>query len=132
MLDPDSVARWKVPDGMRSEVHEWEPRTGGRFRVSLTYDEPALGKTRDRTDTYAGRFLELVPVERVVEAVEFETAREDLRGEMTVTTTIHPAPAGAEVRIDHAGLPRGVAEADNRLGTEMSLAKLADLLEVPA
>ncbi len=114
---------------MRSEVHEWEPRAGGRFRVSLTYEHEGTGKTRERTDTYAGCFLELVPGERVVEAVEFETEREDLRGEMTITTTLDPAPNGTEVRIDHAGLPRGVAEADNRLGTEMALAKLAALLE---
>jgi uncharacterized protein YndB with AHSA1/START domain len=117
---------------MRSQVLEWEPRIGGRFRVSLTYDEPVAGKTRERTDTYSGRFLELAPGERVVEAIEFETAREDLRGEMRITTTLHATPEGTEVRIDHVGLPRGVAEADNRLGTEMSLAKLAALLEAPS
>jgi uncharacterized protein YndB with AHSA1/START domain len=129
LLDAGAVVRRKVPDGMRSEIHEWEPRIGGRFRVSLTYQGAGVGKTREDTDTYAGRFVELVPGERVVEAVEFETAREDLRGEMTIATTLEPGPNGTEVRIDHTGLPRGVAEADNRLGTEMALAKLAALLE---
>lgn len=129
LLDPAAVARWKVPDGMRSEIHEWQPRAGGRFRVSLTYKDAGTGKTRDRTDTYAGHFVELVPGERVVEAVEFETEREDLRGEMTIVTTLEPAQNGTEVRIDHASLPSGVTEADNRLGTEMALAKLAALLE---
>lgn len=128
LLDPAAVARWKVPDGMRSEILEWEARAGGRFRVSLTYEGAGVGKTHDRTDTYAGRFVELVPCERVVEAIEFETGREDLRGEMTITTTLDPLPGGTQVRIEHAGLPRGVPEADNRLGTEMSLAKLAALL----
>lgn len=133
LLDPVAVARWKVPDGMTSEVHEWEPRSGGRFRVSLTYadEAPARGKTHGRTDTYAGRFVELVPGERVVEAIEFETAHEELRGAMTVTTTLRRVPEGTEISIDHEGLPRGVAEADNRTGTEMSLAKLAVLLEAP-
>lgn len=120
---------WKVPGGMRSEIHEWQPRPGGSFRVSLTYECAGTGKTRGRTDTYAGRFVELVPGERVVEAVEFETEHDDLRGEMTIVTTLAPAPNGTEVRIDHAGLPRGVDEADNRLGTESSLEKLAALLE---
>jgi uncharacterized protein YndB with AHSA1/START domain len=117
---------------MRSEVHVWEPYIGGRVKVSLTYETHAAGKTRESTDTYAGRFLELVPGERVVEAVEFETAREDLQGEMTVTTTLRAVPAGTEIHIDHEGLPRGVAEADNRLGTDMSLAKLAQLIEASA
>ncbi len=117
---------------MRSVVHEWEPRPGGRFRVSLTYETEARGKTHGHTDTYAGRFVELVAGERVVEALEFETAREDLRGEMTLTTTLTPVPGGTEVAVDHEGLPPGVAEADNRTGTEMALAKLAALLEAPS
>ena len=48
---------------------------------------------------------------------------------MIVTTTLSPVPEGTEVQIGHAGLPRGVAESDNRIGTEMSLAKLAALLQ---
>ena len=132
LLDSDAVARWKVPDGMSSVVHEWEPRAGGRFRVSLTYEVgpgDGRGKSSGDTDTYRGRFLELVPGELVLESVEFETAREDMRGEMTIRTTLSPAPGGTTVVIDHSGIPAGVAEADNRLGTEMALAKLAALLE---
>jgi uncharacterized protein YndB with AHSA1/START domain len=34
LLDPDAVARWRVPDGMRSEIHLFEPHEGGAFRVS--------------------------------------------------------------------------------------------------
>ena len=135
MLDPRAVARWKVPDGMAGEVHEWEPRVGGRLRVSLTYgpqlagEAAARGKTSAGTDTYEGRFLELVPGRRVVEAISFETDRAEMRGEMTVVTTLTPLPGATAVEIDHSGLPDGVVEADNRTGTEMALAKLAALLE---
>jgi hypothetical protein len=52
LLDPDAVARWRVPDAMTAEVHEWDPRVGGRFRVSLTYDGDEAGKTGGHTDTY--------------------------------------------------------------------------------
>jgi uncharacterized protein YndB with AHSA1/START domain len=38
MLDPDAIARWRVPDGMSSHVHEFYAREGGFFRVSLSYD----------------------------------------------------------------------------------------------
>jgi hypothetical protein len=56
-------------------VHAFEAREGGEIRVSLTYDEPTgAGKTNAHTDTYHGRFVELVPNKRVVEVVEFETA----------------------------------------------------------
>ena len=136
LLDPRAVARWKVPDGMSSVVHELDPRVGGRLRVSLTYDDapargdgPGPGKTSSRTDTYRGRFVELVPGALVVEAIEFETGREEMRGEMTVRTSLTAAGEGTEVAIDHHRLPRGVAPADNVTGTEMALAKLATLLE---
>ena len=69
LLDPRAVTKWKVPDGMRAHVHEFEPREGGAIRISLTYDEPtAAGKTSAHTDTYHGRFVELIPDEKIVEA----------------------------------------------------------------
>jgi hypothetical protein len=49
-----------------------------------------------------------------------------------VTTTLSAVGEGTEVAIDHRGLPAGVAEADNRTGSEMALAKLAALLEAPS
>ena len=52
-----------VPDGMTSTC---DPREGGAFRISLTYDEPTeTGKTSAHTDTYHGRFVKLVPNEQV-------------------------------------------------------------------
>src|SRR5688572_26172508 len=37
MLDPTSVEKWRVPKGMTCEVHAFDARQGGAFRVSLTY-----------------------------------------------------------------------------------------------
>src|SRR3954470_18843377 len=89
LLDPDAVARWRVPDGMRGEVHELDPRPGGRIRMSLTYDDPAsAGKTGGATDTYSGRFVKLVEGERIVEEIAFETDDPALRGTITTTTTL--------------------------------------------
>jgi uncharacterized protein YndB with AHSA1/START domain len=130
LLDPDAIARWRVPEGMRSEVHLFEPHEGGAFRVSLTYDAPdAVGKTSGRTDTYHGRFLALRPDEQIVEAIEFETGEQDLRGEMTITTTLDAAGDGTELTMLHEGLPAGVSPQDNETGTQMALAKLAAMLE---
>jgi uncharacterized protein YndB with AHSA1/START domain len=128
LLDGDAVARWRVPDDMTGEVHEWEPRVGGRFRVSLTYAGSEAGKSGGHTDTYAGRFVELVPDERVVEVTEFETDDPALRGVMTMTTTIAPSAGGSTVTVRHVGVPDAVSPADNEVGTRMALAKLAALL----
>lgn len=130
LLDSQAVSIWKVPTGMTCHVHSFEAREGGSFRISLSYDEPTrTGKTAARTDTYRGRFVKLVPNERVVEVDEFETDDPALRGEMTVTTELLDSDGGTEVIISYEGLPQGVSIADNETGTRMALAKLASFVE---
>lgn len=119
-----------MPSGMTSHVHEFDARSGGSFRVSLTYDAPTgTGKTTAHTDTYHGHFVKLVPNDQVVEALEFETTDPELRGEMTMTTTLTDADGGTDVLVVHEGIPDGVPTADNEMGTLMSLEKLAALVE---
>lgn len=130
LLDADAIARWRVPDGMTSQVHEFDPREGGTFRVSLTYDAPgAAGKSSARTDTYHGHFARLTPGREVVEVIEFETGDPALSGPMTLTTTLTDAGGGTEILVVHEGIPATVPPADNETGTRMALAKLAALVE---
>src|ERR1700737_3581191 len=83
LLDPRAIATWRVPTGMTSQVHQFDAREGGSFRISLTYDAlTGTGKTTPRTDTYHGRFVKLVTNEQVVEVDEFETTDPALSGEM--------------------------------------------------
>ncbi|WP_037910179.1 SRPBCC domain-containing protein [Actinacidiphila yeochonensis] len=130
LADGDAVARWRFPDGMRALVHSFDPRPGGAFRVSLTYDTPgAHGKSHGRTDTYHGTFRDLAAGERVVEELEFETADAALRGVMTMTTTLADEGAGTRVTVVHAGVPDAVPAADNEAGLRMALDRLARLVE---
>ena len=131
LLDPAAIAQWRVPDDMRCEVHEWEAREGGRLRVSLTYEDPVwAGKTTSHTDTYRGRFVELVPNERVVEEDEFETSDPALQGPMRSTITLADAAGGGtDVEAVHAGLPPGLSASDNETGWRMALEKLAAYVE---
>lgn len=130
LLDPDAVGRWRVPDGMSAEVHEFEPREGGRFRVSLTYDGPdGVGKTTERSDTYAGTFTRIEPYIRLVERLHFETEDPDLAAEMTMTTRLADTPGGCLVEMVHQGVPDAVPAEDNATGMRMALARLARLVE---
>jgi uncharacterized protein YndB with AHSA1/START domain len=130
LLDAVAVATWMVPTGMTSQVHAFDPREGGAFRISLTYDaSTGTGKTTAHTDTYHGHFVRLVPNEQVVEAVEFETSDPALRGEMTITITLTDADGGTDLVAVHEGLPPGLSPADNEVGWQLSLAKLAALVE---
>lgn len=119
-----------VPTGMRCEVHEFDAREGGTFRISHKYDEPrGIGKTTAHTDTFHGRFVKLVPNEQVVAVVEFETDDPAMMGEMPITITLADANGGGDVTAVHDNLPPGLSPADNELGWQMSLAKLATLAE---
>ncbi|MFI1169059.1 SRPBCC family protein [Streptomyces sp. NPDC020801] len=130
LVDPDAVAAWRVPDGMTGQVHEFDPREGGRFRVSLTYDDPGRpGKSGARTDTYRGYFARLVPDELVVEVIEFETGDDALRGTMTMTTSLTEVNGRTDVVIRHEGIPDAVLREDNERGTRMALDHLAALVE---
>src|SRR3990170_1808971 len=130
LLDADAVATWMAPTGMTSHVHAFEPREGGAFRISLTYDAPTgTGKTTAQADTYHGRFVKLVPNEQVVEVVEFETADPAMQGEMTITIALADAEGGTDVLAIHDRLPPGVSFEDNETGWREALAKLASLVE---
>jgi uncharacterized protein YndB with AHSA1/START domain len=129
-LDARAVSTWMVPTGMTSHVHAFDACEGGAFRISLTYDAPSrTGKTTAHTDTYHGRFVKLVPNERIVQVVEFETADPALRGEMTITIALADADGGTDIHAVHDGLPRGLSPGDNEAGWRSSLAKLAALVE---
>jgi uncharacterized protein YndB with AHSA1/START domain len=130
LIDADAIAIWMVPQGMTSQVHAFEAREGGSFRISLTYDAPTgTGKTTAHTDTYHGHFVTLAPDTQVVEVIEFETSDPAMRGEMTVTFTLADADGGTDLQASHDNLPAGLSPADNETGWRMSLDKLAALVE---
>jgi uncharacterized protein YndB with AHSA1/START domain len=130
LLDPEAIRQRRVPAGITGQVHEFEAREGGSFRISLSYQDPGrTGKSAAHTDTYHGHFAKLVPNEQVVEVLEFETGDPALRGAMTVTTTLTDAAGGTDVLVVYEGIPDGVPAADNATGTRMALANLAKLVE---
>ena len=130
LLDADAVQDWMVPEGMTSQVHSFDAREGGTFRISLTYDMPTTaGKTSAQTDSFHGRFAKLVPDTEVVQVVEFEADDPTMQGEMTITYTLADAGNGTDLVGLHENLPPGVPPADNELGWSMSIDKLAKLVE---
>ncbi|MGN6149601.1 MAG: SRPBCC domain-containing protein [Rhizomicrobium sp.] len=128
-IDPALIVRWRVPDNMTAKVHSFDARAGGGYRMSLTYRDPArpAGKTTDDTDTFDGRFVELIPNEKIVEAINFETNDPGNRGEMTLTTSLRDMDGGTEITMFFENVPSGVRPEDNDEGTRQSLKKLAAL-----
>ncbi len=131
-LDPDAVALWRAPTNMKGHVHDFDAREGGTFRMSLTYRDPARspgGKTSDHTDTFKGRFVELVPDGKIVEAIEFESPDPRFSGEMKIVTTFTDSAGDTKVTILCQDIPAGIRLDDNEMGCRSSLENLAALVE---
>lgn len=130
-LDQDALATWLPPGSMKGVMHAFDGREGGTFRMSLVYPEgdgSSRGKTSERTDTFQGRFVELIPSERIVWATEFESADPAFAGEMIVTTTLAPAGNGTKITIACENIPSGIRPEDNEAGCRSTLEKLAAFL----
>jgi uncharacterized protein YndB with AHSA1/START domain len=78
--------------------------------------------------TYHGYFKELVPNRRVVEVIEFETSDPAMRGEMTTTVELLDVSGATQLTALHEGLPPAVSPAENEIGWNMALEKLARLV----
>ncbi|MEV0064704.1 SRPBCC domain-containing protein [Nocardia sp. NPDC050718] len=130
LIDPEAVRAWMVPDGMVSEVHRFEPEEGGVFSITVTQDEfTAAGTTEQQHHAYYGRFLSLVPEERVMEVLEFVTEIPDMAGAQTITFTLADADGGTDLEVLHEGVPPGMTLADNEVAWEVALAKMVALVE---
>ncbi len=97
----------------------------------LTYEtsqHPGPGKTSEDTDVVQGRFLELVPDERIVQSVEFVSEDSSFAGTMTMTWSLAPVGGGTEVTIRCENVPVGIQQEDHDVGLRSTLANLAAFL----
>ncbi len=131
-MEPDAVAAWLPPDDMKGQVHIFEPYVGGNFSISLTYQNPADslgGKTSADTDTVEGRFIELIPNEKIVWVSEFKSDQPEFAGEMHITWGMVDVAGGTEVSALCEDIPPGIKLEDNELGSRLSLRNLAAFVE---
>lgn len=129
---PEALAEWLPPKGMTGKVHTFEPREGGTYRMTLTYEDSgsvATGKSTDNTDVVEGRFLELVPNERIVQSALFESDDPAFAGTMTITWRLKAVPAGTEVTVLCENVPEGIRPEDHDAGLTSTLENLAAFVE---
>ena len=87
------------------------------------------GKTSEHSDVVEGKFLELVPDERVVQLVEFESENPAFVGAMTMTWSLAAVPGGTEVTILCENVPEGIRQEDHDAGLRSTLENLAAFTE---
>ena len=109
-LDPNALTAWRAPDNMTAHIIEFDHREGGSYSMSLVYKDPSQspgGKTSEDTDTFTGRFLELVPNRKIVELIDFESSDPSFAGQMKMTSTLTETQPGTEVTILCEDIPPG-------------------------
>jgi len=120
-LEADAMSKWLPPHGFTGKVHEIDARVGGSYRMSFT------NFTTGASHAFGGRFLELVPNERIRHTDRFDDP--NLPGEMQTTITLTPVFCGTEVNIVQEGIPEVIPVQACYLGWQESLILLAQLVE---
>jgi uncharacterized protein YndB with AHSA1/START domain len=130
--DPRLLERWLAPGDMTAKVHDFDLRVGGGYEMSLYYpdtDEKGIGKTKASEDRFNAVFQQLIPGERIVQTIRFDSSEEHFKGAMTMDVTLQGEGTGTRVTIVFNNIPAGIRPEDNKEGTELSLQKLADLFK---
>src|SRR3977135_4339587 len=120
-LHPDAMAKWLPPNGFTGKVHHLDAKVGGTYRMSFT------NFTTGHSHAFGGRFLELVPHERIRHTDSFDDP--NLPGEMQTTVTLKAVSVGTELNIVQEGLPDVIPPEACGLGWQESLAQLTKLVE---
>ena len=120
-LDADAYAKWLPPNGFTCKVHQLDARVGGTYRATFTNFSTGNGHS------FGGKYLELVPNERIRHDDQFEDP--NLPGKMITTIELKPVSVGTEVHIVQEGIPDAIPVEACYLGWQESLVLLAKLVE---
>ena len=90
-IEADALAKWMPPNGFTCTVHQMDPKPGGSFRMSFR------NFTTGQSHSFGGKYLELVPNQRIHYTDTFEDP--NLPGEIRVTVTLKGVSVGTEVNI---------------------------------
>jgi len=96
-LDPDAMAKWLPPHGFTGRVLEMDAKVGGIYRMQFT------NLSSGHVHAFGGKYLELVPNERIVNTDVFDDP--NLPGQMTTTITLKAVSVGTELTAVQQGIP---------------------------
>ena len=120
-LNADAMAKWLPPHGFTGKVHHLDAKVGGTYKMSFT------NFSGGSSHSFGGKFLELVPNERIRHTDRFDDA--NLPGEMTTTVSLKKVLVGTEVSVVQEGIPEAIPAEACYLGWQESLTLLAQLVE---
>lgn len=131
LVDREALTAWLPPGDMTGSFDRFDPRPGGSYRLVLTYVDPTRseGKAFAGSDVIEARYVDIIPGERVVQAVDFVSDDPSFSGTMTMTWDVIAVDEGTRVDITAEDVPDGISAEDHAAGLASSLANLADYFE---
>jgi uncharacterized protein YndB with AHSA1/START domain len=131
LIDPGALLAWLPPGEMTGKFERFDARPGGSYRLVLTYADAsgAPGKATAGSDIVEARFVDIVPGERVVQAVDFVSDDPAYAGTMTMTWAVTAVSEGTRVDIVAEDVPDGISAEDHAAGLSSSLSNLAAHIE---
>jgi uncharacterized protein YndB with AHSA1/START domain len=120
-IEADALAKWLPSNGFACTVHHLNAKIGGTFKMSFR------NFTTGKGPSFGGKYLELVPGERLRYTDKFDDP--NLPGEIQVTVTLKPVSVGTDVNIVQEGIPDVIPAEACYLGWQDSLQNLASLVE---
>jgi len=120
-LDPDAMVKWLPPNGFTGKVHHVDAKVGGTYRMSFT------NFSTGHSHSFGGKYLELVPNEKICNTDSFDDP--NMPGEMRMTVTLCPVSCGTELKVLQEGIPAAIPVEACYLGWQESLKLLAELVE---
>lgn len=120
-IEPDAMAKWLPPYGFVGKVHQIDARVGGSYKMSFT------NFTNGQSHSFGGKYLELVPGEKLRYTDQFDDP--NLPGVIEVTVSLKETPIGTEMSVVQSGIPDAIPAEACYLGWQESLLQLANLVE---
>ncbi|CAB3729842.1 SRPBCC family protein [Paraburkholderia rhynchosiae] len=120
-LEPDALAKWLPPYGFTCQVHHFEGRVGGTYKMSFRNFSSGNGHS------FGGEYVELVPFEKIRYTDRFDDP--NLPGQMSATITFREVSCGTELTVLQEGVPEVIPVEMCYLGWQESLMQLAKLVE---
>lgn len=125
LVDEDARTAWLPPAGMSGRFSRFDPRPGGGYRMTLTYDDGTTpGKSGGSSDVVEVRFEDIDPPRRIVEVAEFDSDDPAFAGTMTMTWSLESVGEHTRVQITASDVPDGIASEDHLAAFTSTLSNL--------
>jgi uncharacterized protein YndB with AHSA1/START domain len=120
-LNAEAIAKWFPPHGFTCTVYKLDARVGGEYKMAFT------NFGAGQSHSFHGKYLELVPGERLRYTAQFDDP--NLPGEMTTTVVLRDVGCGTSVEIVQEGIPAVIPADSCYLGWQETLSLLTLLVE---